>query len=209
MRRRNFLRSGMTLPFFRQLKAQNTPIVDAGFHLHPHYRAETPLDATLLKTNAALDDFITEKYHDRIAGILAEWRTNLVESVERSLSPAFLGASLQPVESRVVRPGPALEVLHVTFNPRPSLAKDAFMQQLRSSLSSFLTIHTAEFQVTRIDAQPGGGLRTRVRYELVGSGQGFHREQRIGWWDLEWDAASPDQYRLRSWQATEETRSRS
>src|SRR5260370_24536875 len=118
MRRRNFLRSGMTLPFLRQLKAQNTPIVDAGFHLHPHYRAETPLDATLLKTNAALDDYITEKYHDHIAGILAEWRTNLIESIESALSPAFLGSSLLPVESRIVRQGPALEVRHLTFNPR-------------------------------------------------------------------------------------------
>ena len=70
-------------------------------------------------------------------------------------------------------------------------------------------IQTAEFQVTGIDAQPGGALRTRVRYELVGTGQGFHREQRVGWWNLEWEAVPSAQYRLRSWQATEETRSRS
>ena len=117
MRRRTFLRSGLALPFLGRLRAQTTPLVDAGFHLHPHYRAETPLDATLLKTKAGLDDFVTEQYHDQIAAILAEWRANLVESIEKILAPDFLGASPQPAESRIVRPGPALEVRRVTFSP--------------------------------------------------------------------------------------------
>ncbi|MBZ5571050.1 MAG: hypothetical protein LAO09_04125, partial [Acidobacteriia bacterium] len=49
------------------------PSPDATFHLHPHYRAQRPLDATLLKTRAGLDEFITEKYADQIAATLAEW----------------------------------------------------------------------------------------------------------------------------------------
>src|ERR1700730_10757951 len=40
---------------------------DGGLHLHPHYRSPVPLDTTLLKTQAGLDAFITEKYHDQIA----------------------------------------------------------------------------------------------------------------------------------------------
>ncbi len=54
-----------------------------------------------------------------------------------------------------------------------------------------------------------GGLRARVRYEFVAEGAGFHREQRVGWWNLDWDVATPGLPRLRRWQATEETRSRS
>ena len=205
----------LALPLFRRLNAQTTPQVDAGFHLHPHYRAQTALDATMLNTNAGLDDFITEKYHDQIASILAEWTAGLLESpaqiqaIEKVLAPAFLGSSAQPAESRIVRPGPALEVRDVTFPPQPALAPDAFLHELRSSLSNYSKIDTAEFQVTGIDPQPSGSLATRVRYELVGTGPGFHREQRVGWWDLEWEAASPDQYRLRRWHAAEETRSRS
>jgi hypothetical protein len=57
--------------------------------------------------------------------------------------------------------------------------------------------------VTRIDAAPGR-LETRVRYELVGAGPGFHREQRVGEWSLEWEAGL-----LRRWRASDETRSRS
>jgi len=183
--------------------------VDAGFHVHPHYRAQTPLDAALLKTRAGLDDFITEKYHDRIAAILAEWRTNLADSIQNTLAPGFLGSSPLPSASRIVRADAALEVRQVSFSEQATLPRDNFIQQLRSSLNNFSAIETTEFQITQLDAQPGGGLRTRVRYELAGSGTGFHREQRVGWWDLEWDAASPDQYRLRSWQFGEETRARS
>jgi len=209
MRRRSFLQSGLVLPLLRNLPGQDAPLVDAGFHLHPHYRAQTALDATLLKVKPELDDFITEKYQDQIAAILLEWRTDLVKSVAKVLAPDFLGASAQPAESRIVRPGPALEVRHVTFPQQPTLARGAFVRELRSSLSSFATIPTAEFQVTRIELQPGNALRTRVRYELAGAGPGFHREQRIGWWDLEWEPSPPDQYRLRRWQFSDETRSRS
>jgi len=208
MRRRNFLRTGLALPFLRHLKAQNAPLVDAEFHLHPHYRAPTALDATLLKTKAGLDDFITETYHDQIAAILAEWRGNLVESIQRAVAPGFLGSSSQPTESRMVRPGPALEVRRITFSQQPTLGRDAFIQQLRSSLNTFTKMETTDFQITQIELQAGGALRTRVRYELVGRGPGFHREQRVGWWDLEWESA-PDQFRLRRWQSSEETRARS
>src|SRR6202158_5386169 len=52
------------------------------FHLHPHYRMPRPLDALLLKTQAGLDDFVTEKYADEIAAILAQWRTGLLLSTQ-------------------------------------------------------------------------------------------------------------------------------
>jgi hypothetical protein len=50
------------------------------FHLHPHYRAQLPIEATLLKTQAGQDEFITEKYHDQIAAIFAEWSSGLLAS---------------------------------------------------------------------------------------------------------------------------------
>jgi Flp pilus assembly protein TadD len=124
-------------------------------------------------------------------------------AIEQALAPGFAGFSSQPVESRVMRPGAALEVRRLRFSA-PALAKDAFLSQLRSAFATFETMQAAEFQVIQIDIQPDGGLRTMVRYELVGSGPGFHREQRIGQWNLEWDG-----FRVRRWQSSEETRSRS
>src|SRR6266851_1496015 len=69
------------------------------FHLHPHYRMPSPLDALLLKTQAGLDDFVTEKYADQIAAILAQWSSGLLQSpqdvaaIEKALLPNFLGSS--------------------------------------------------------------------------------------------------------------------
>ena len=48
-----------------------------------------------------------------------------------------------------------------------------------------------------------------MRYELVGAGHHFYREQRVGFWDLEWEPVFQREYRLRRWQSKDETRSRS
>ena len=205
LRRRNFLIrccQGLALPFFSRVDAQRAPTA-AGDDLHPHYRAQTPLDAVLVKANAALDNFAAEREHDQIAAILAGWCADL-RAVDRALAPDFLGSSVRPVESKVVRAGPALEVRHVIFATEPSLPPDAFLREFHAGLIGFAKIVTAEFQVTRIDRSPGA-ISTRVRYELVGGGTGLYREQRVGYWDLEWTRA----YGIRRWTAHDETRSRS
>jgi tetratricopeptide (TPR) repeat protein len=198
-----------------------TSKADVEFHLHPHYRAEMPLDATLLKTQAGLDDFVTEKYQDQIAAILTEWRSNWLRSprdmraIEKALTSDFSASSLRAVESRAVRSGPALEIRQNTWARSNSVGRDGFVQELQSALNSFLKIVTAEFQVVGIDVVPAtpiqelpAGLRTRVRYEIVGSGRDFYHEQRVGHWELEWTAASGDGFRLRTWRALNETLSR-
>ncbi len=81
----------------------------AEFHLQPHYRMQRPLDGALLKVQAGLDDFITEKYADQIAAIFAEWSESLLQSpgetqaIAKALSADFFGASLKPTDSRVAR----------------------------------------------------------------------------------------------------------
>ena len=190
------------------------------FHLHPHYRSPSALDATLLKAEAGHDEFITEKYADQIATILAQWSKSLLQSpqditkIEASLAADFRGTSLRPVESRLVRPGPIAQSHHLKFERQTPLSRDAFLQEFRSAISPFSQLVTAEFQITNINqstvsaAQQGSlRLRARVRYELVGTGKDFYREQRVGSWDLAWQEASVGEFRLHSWQALEETRS--
>ncbi len=214
---------GLALPFTNDLDSPSTLVPNGDFHLHPHYRTPRPLDALLVKTKAGLDDFISEKHADDIATILAAWSTSLrqspqdVEALAKALASTFSGVSLHPSLSRVVRPGPGIEVRQNIFAQPSSLAKDAFLQELRSSLGGFSKILTAEFQVTSIDAgsmysqtpQLSGQLQTRVRYEFVGTGQNFYREQRVGYWDLAWEMHPADGCLLRSWQALGETQSRS
>src|ERR1700733_11394416 len=86
-----------------------TSSANAPFHLHPHYRATRPLDATLLEVQAGSDEFITEKYADQIAAILGEWSASLLESPRgiqgfaRWLADDFVGTSLQSVEAKTER----------------------------------------------------------------------------------------------------------
>ncbi len=180
-----------------------------------------PIEATLLKTRAGFDQFVTEKYQDRIAAALADWSAALlvdsqdIRAVEKILVPDFAGASFHPVESRLLRSGPAIEIRKNKFASDPVPGRDAFLRDLRAALGSFLKVITAEFQVTGIDAgpvSPGASvparLRTGVRYELVGAGRDFHREQRVGEWELEWESSATGNFRLRRWRLLGETRSR-
>jgi tetratricopeptide (TPR) repeat protein/peroxiredoxin len=199
------------------------------YHLHPHYRMSRPLDALLLKEKSGFDDFVTEQYADEISAVLAKWSSGLLESphnvaaIENCLLPDFRGVSLRPLESRVVRRGPAIEIRHNTFKAEAALDPKAFLEQLHSALTSFSKILTAEFQVTRIDlesvplAHSAVRLQSSIRYELVGAGRDFHREQRVGYWQIAWEIAwerkaadaAPGEFHVRNWTASDETQSRS
>src|SRR6266851_8804667 len=128
-------------PSLSTLDSRNTVSSDGHFHLHPHYRAQTPLDSTLLKTQAGLDNFVTEKYHDQIAAILAKWSSGLlrspqeVQELEKALAADFSASSLRPVESRLLRSGPSLQIRKNKFTRQIALGKEAFLQELRSALS--------------------------------------------------------------------------
>jgi tetratricopeptide (TPR) repeat protein/peroxiredoxin len=209
------------------LPFDSSPILfsDVEFRLHPHYRTQTTLDSKLLLAQAGSDDFVTEKYHDQISAVLAEWSSSLLHSpqdmkvFQRILAPDFAGSSLRPLDSRLVRPGPALEINQNKFASSLVLGGNAFLQELRASLSAFSRIVTADFQITSIATSSvllsrlPEWVRTRVRYELVGTGNSFYREQRVGYWDFEWISTSPSttpgKFQLRSWQVLDETRSRS
>lgn len=195
----------------------------AGFQFTPHYREARPVDATLLKVQIGLDQFVTEKYADQILAILSDFSAGLLRSphelaaIQKSLSADFRGASPQPIESRILRSSLGIESRRNQFRAQPELTADAFLQQLQSRLNVFSKIVTAEFQITALEANPespsASDLLPRIeiciRYEIVGTGNGFYREQRIGNWNLVWEPSSNREFRIRSWQILEETQARS
>jgi tetratricopeptide (TPR) repeat protein len=194
--------------------------LDAKFQLHPHYRTERPLDAVLLKVVTGLDQFTSEKYADQLAATLAEWSEGLLRSpratlaVAKSLAPTFAGGSPQPAESRVVRSDGLLKIKRNRFSGQQHLRAEAFLREWQSTLGDFAAIDVAEFQITRIDAGEANAssqrrIETDVRYEIAGSGQGFHREQRVGNWRMTWESAGSGEFRVTSWQFLDETEARS
>jgi len=220
---------GLRFPDCLLLATRSQAAAGEGFHVQPHYRSERPLDDTLPKLQAGADDFISEKYADQIAAILAEWSASLLRSpgeaqaLAKSLAADFSGVSLQPAESRVVRSSSALEVRKHKFASRSAVNRDGFLQGWISSLSTFSKIVTAEFQITAIDitaldaagmesaasSSGSGFVKTRIRYEIVGTGASFYREQRVGAWDMAWAQSTSGEFLLRSWRVLDETQARS
>jgi tetratricopeptide (TPR) repeat protein len=208
--------AGFLIPAgLRRLASADSSFPLPDFHFHPHYRDQTPLDTAELQIQPGLDGFVTEQDHDRIAAILDAWSTSLLESpqntsvLENALGQDFVGTSWRPLESRSLRPASsALDVRHLRFPPQPLLGAAAFVGELRSGFASFSKILTAEFQIVEIESG-SAGLNTLVRYELIGTGATFYREQRTGHWSLDWVGVPAKSFRVVRWQAHDETRSRS
>ncbi len=196
---------------------------DAEFVLRPRYRSERPLDAMLLKVQAGSDRFISEKYAEEIAAILGEWSAALLRTprstpaISASLSQDFRAASLSPEESTVLRSSSGLQVRRNRFSSDTNIDPDRFVLQWESRLEGFSSIDVAEFQVTSIEVEENTtsanasprNLITEIRYEIAGSGAGFHRQQRVGNWRMEWEASGDGRFQLRNLQVLEETEARS
>ena len=189
-------------------------LIPSEFHLRPHYRAQRPLDALLLKTKPGLDNFVTEKYAEQITTILADWTSGLLQSphdirpIEKSFAANFIGSSLRPTGSRLQR-SDLVEVHRQTFAAGSALGRVEFLNELRSTIKLFTKFLTADFQITNIDAADETLVKLRILYELVGSTQGLSREQRVGHWDLEWRCAPSGEFSIQTWHAVDETVSRS
>ncbi len=218
-----FLPAGLSFHNFASLIPQQSVPPPAEFHLRPQYRSPRAIDSILKYLQPGLDAFVTEKYHDQIAAILKEWSTELAESpqkttaLEKIMTSNFSGASPKPSASRPVSTRSTLQVWEMKFVQDTPLDRDNFLAGWRSSLDSFSKLLIAEFQVTSIRASSPAlsssalptSLETRIRFALVGTGPGFHREQRIGNWNLEWSVLPTDDLRLQKWRMLDETRSHS
>ena len=115
-----------------------------------------------------------------------------------------------------MRTSPSLEVHRCTFGASAGLNGNAFLHVWQSAFEVLSKIDIAEFQITRIETgEPGPAgavpkqIQTDVRYEIVGSGQGFHREQRVGNWNLTWVPSASGEFRVSDWRVLDETRARS
>jgi len=190
--------------------------------LHPEYRLKRGIEAVLRKVPAGFDDFVTEKYQDQIEAIFREWSLQLRQSpqdtaaLSKVMSAGFLGSSLKAGQLRTTNEESPLKVWQVQYPLEPTLGSEAFLNEFRSSFDSFSTLLTAEFQIISIHTEslPSSALGeatplvTVVRFDLVGTGTGFHREQRVGHWELRWEMLPSGAMRLQEWRVLDEARSR-
>ena len=134
-----------------------------------------------------------------------------INALAHSIGEVFAGGSLQPSESHVVRAAPPVEVRQNEFPAGSRFGREAFLRAWQSSFGPFSRIDTAEFQITRIESSPAipARLITRIRYEIAGSREHNHREQRVGNWELDWQGSESGEFRVTSWRVLDETQARS
>src|ERR1700730_8753878 len=218
-----FLPAELWFPPFPSSFSDQHSSPSAEFHLHPQYRSQRELDNVFRKVHAGFNDFVTEKYQDQIAALFKEWSSHLLEfpqnttALARVMGEKFVATSPEPILSQATRGNSSLKVSRLTFAEDSLLTQEVFLEKWRSSMSVFSKLFTAEFQVTSIQIgtspRPSFGnpnfLETRVRFELIGTGADFFREQRVGNWAFGWDKLLSGELRCRYWKMLDETRSRS
>jgi tetratricopeptide (TPR) repeat protein len=167
------------------------------------------------KVAAGSDAFITEIYAEQIAAILASWSAGLLQTpadlapITRSLASDFQGFSQSNPTITNTRDDKNLRVLRCQYQQEARQSAQEFLDAFSREVSLFKRFLTADFQITGLKGSVPGRLSTQVRFEWVGEGEGFYREQRVGNWKLEWTAASAGQFELMQWHAQDEVRSRS
>jgi tetratricopeptide (TPR) repeat protein len=218
-----FLPSGLWLPRIDSPVFHQNSALPPQFHVHPVYKTPRAIEAVLKKARAEFDSYPTEIFQDQIAKAFEEWATELRVSpektgaLERAMSGKFaansLSAKLQPRR----KDDGVFQVWEGKFQATPLIGREEFVTEWRSAVSGFSKFVTVEFQITGIradaaspvSAEKGARVQTRVRYEFVGEGRGFYREQWIGNLDLDWEIGPGKDLRLHSWRNVEETRTRS
>jgi Tfp pilus assembly protein PilF/peroxiredoxin len=108
----------------------------------------------------------------------------------RLLDPGFRGARLLPIEGAATSQAP-LEVKRATDLPRDAtLDARAFGAELRRFGDDLRDVTVAELLITAIEADgpadPPSGLRTIVRYDIVGAGTKAYRVEHVGEWAMGW-----------------------
>ena len=187
--------------------------------VHPQYRVKLGIEDVLRKVPAGFDEFLNEEYQDEIAAILDSWSAQLLTSPQDSraiagaMAGTFAGCSFASAELHVTFQDGPFTIWQPQYPTSTDLTSDAFLAHLRDSLKTFSKLFTAEFQITAIQSAPATSgvlsLDTTVRFELVGGGNGFHREQRVGNWEMRWQRLPSGEVRLEKWSVAGETRCRS
>jgi len=176
----------------------------------------------LRKVPPGIDGFALEKDHDRIAAILRELSVELRESLQRTvtlekvLTERFSGGSPRATQWKTVRERNGIKIWRGIFDEAALLGRDEFLREWRSSLSAYSKLIIAEFQLTALRSMDRPSslpeqlrlLETIVRFELVGSGADFHREQRAGNWKIEWELGASGEVKIQNWVVVDEVRSR-
>ncbi len=180
----------------------------------PNYPSRSPLEDVLRRVAPGSDAYVTEGYAYEIGAVLARWSTSMLQGrfsdLRRNFDAAMQAASLLPVQEAAVRPGAPIQTYRRQFDPAFTQTAGSLAAQLESWWSGGLRVVTAEFEITALEVLQTAPLavRTAVRFDMVAVAADDRREQRTGYWQMEWSRKTPAAtWALRRWQVAAEERS--
>ncbi len=185
----------------------------ADLRLTPRYPVKSPLADIIALVPPGSDGYITEKYADEIGSVLQKWSDALKAStaglsvLSESLDESIQASTLVPSTETLLRSAYGIDTFKRQFVPDLAHGHDRFVDHLRSWLAAPLQIETAEFEIFGIEQIPGSPLAVRadIRYDLVLTGSGARKEERVGSWHTEWLRGDSGVWKARKWEAKEES----
>lgn len=174
------------------------------------------MDRYLGKIQPGTDIFVTEKYAAKIAVFLKAW-TNSLCAGTRDLGPlqelipeTVLAVPLGEPTIQLIRSNSSIDSEKITFPSSAPLSNGRFRNNLRQYLSPFKTIDVADLQISGIESRKDAPLQlwTQIHFHILGSIDDDKREERTGSWEITWQNDSEDNWKILSWLADGELRSR-
>ena len=192
------------------------PIAAGDIRLTPHYRSPSPLDDVLRFAIPGSDEYIVEGYVFEIMRLLEAWSRQLraappaVDTLTKFVDNSIQSTVLVPVHETAVRPHDPIEVFRREFSSTTQIGVTYFLDGIKTYLSSFNTIETADFEIyeCKLVSDSPLTLEAKVRYDFVGTRSDHKREERIGSWLTRWSHHDPEGWRVVTWMATTENLSR-
>ena len=174
-----------------------TAQVEEKANYRPKLAVSETLEPFLKQLEPGSDGFPLERQAQELDARLRELSEALRSGGARAagvtkglLDPGFRGARLLPIEGAATSQAP-LDVQRAKDLPRdPTLDARAFGAELRRLIDDFRDVAVAELLITSIEpdgpADSPSGLRTTVRYDIVGAGTKVYRAEHVGEWEMGW-----------------------
>jgi Tfp pilus assembly protein PilF/peroxiredoxin len=208
-----------SLPEFREAKGIWEGLAAVEFsegRFSPRYPRKSPLDDVIRYLAPGSDEYITEKYAAEITQALKGWTKELLRQppaldiLATFVPPSMQATSLTHADEKTVRREYGIEVVRRTFGAETTMERGAFAEEVRSYLLGLRRIEIAEFQIVGIEQTKDSPLRvsTKIRYDFVGERENEKREERIGWWSIEWSRDGSQAWHANRWLFGEERISR-
>ncbi len=126
------------------------------------------------------------------------------------LNSEFQGSKLGSAKEAILRSNSGIKIFRRYFPTEFISNKEQFCREIQSWLGLESRVETAEFEIVdieEIDSTPLT-LRLEIRYHLVasrGDAKDGEREERVGAWRTEWVRRNSEAWKVRKWEASEET----